>query len=312
MKRKKIITFILTGLIGVFAPVLKGQDIAETAVREKVVFYTDRNLYLTGENIWSKASVSVDNAGDNKQLSNVLYLELYLNKQAVVKKKFQIVNGVVEGMLPIPEEIYSANYYLRAYTQYQRNFPAGTFFTSLITIINPELPYQKSKTRPEKLIEIVPEGGQILSGLPAKIALNINPNLVKVIENSTLTDQYENEIRSFQLSKNGLSLIGFTPVDTLDYFLRFKLNNGDTVSEPLPKTNGNGIVISEDRENHEVHFYAGPDYLKNNGPGHRLLVYTADGNQVKEIKVSINKPEQKIDFDVASQQEGFYHLAAQQ
>ncbi len=101
-------------------------------------------------------------------MSNVLYIELFQNQQAVVQKKFQILDGVVQGMIEIPEDILSANYYLRAYTQYMRNFPAETYFTTLLSVVNPEFPYRESKTRPLRLMESAIEGGQLFDELPAK------------------------------------------------------------------------------------------------------------------------------------------------
>jgi len=310
MKLKIIIFYAVISHL--FFPIAKGQlsnnQPALGIVLEEVGLLTDRTLYISGENIWFKAFVSIKNRQENRQLSNIFYIELYQNKQAVVKRKFQIVDGYVQGMLTIPEEIPSANYYLRAYTQYQRNFPPETFFTTLLSIINPEIPIRKSKTRPVKLVEIIPEGGQIISGLPAKIAIQLNTNLVEIIEESLLTNQYEDTVKPFQIAANGLALIEFTPVDTLEYFLKFKLNTGDTVTEPLPKTNGNGIIVSEGWKNGEVNFYSIPAYRKSNKPEHSLLLYSMDGIKKLELPLSIHKTEQTVVFDPNKLDDGIHYL----
>jgi hypothetical protein len=310
MGLKTIILF--TVLSSLFIQPVKGQpagvQTAGSFVREEVSLHTDRTLYLSGEHIWFNAYCSIVDASAGSQLSNVLYVELYLNKQAVVKKKFQIVGGNVQGMLTIPEEIPSANYYLRAYTQYQRNFAPETFFTTLLTIINPEIPLRKSKTRLVKLVEIVPEGGQMLPGLPVKIAAQINTSLIDIIEESLLINQYNDSLKSLRFAANGLALFEFTPVDTLDYFLMFRLNTGDTVTEALPKKEGNGIVISENLKKREVYLYSIPAYRKTNKPEHQLLLYSANGTKKFSKAVFINKPKQSIAFEYSRLDEGFYYL----
>jgi len=310
MKAKTVI--FLAVITTLFFPVAKGQknsgQIYVSSVREEVALTTDRDLYLSGENVWFSATCSVISPGGKKQLSNVLYLELYRNRQAVVKKKFQIVDGMVQGMFVIPEELPSANYYLRAYTQYMRNFPPETFFTSLLSIINPEIPFRKSQTGPVQLIKIVPEGGKILSGLPASIAVRLNPELLKTIEHALLADQDETVIKEFHPATNGLALIEFTPSDSLEYFLKFILNTGDTLTEPLPEISRTGIVISKNRKNNEVTIYSGPDYLNGNKQGFVLAVYSSNGIKIMEKPVVIDKPMQIVPLTADNPDRGIYYI----
>lgn len=307
MGLKSIIFYVAFSILSFSAAngQLAGVQTTAGFVREEVSLVTDRTLYLSGENIWFSACCTIDGLSDGRQLSNVLYIELYHHQQAVVKKKFQIVDGIIEGMLTIPGEIPSANYYLRAYTQYQRNFAPETFFTTLLTIINPEIPIQKPKTRPLKLVTIIPEGGQLIPGKPAKIALKINTGLVGSIEKSLLTDQYNDTLNLFQIAANGLALIEFTPLDSLEYYLKFLLKTGDTVTEALPKKRGNGLLISGNPENSEVILYATEAYLKTNNPGHQLLVVPVNGAEKIEFPVYLDKSTQHIKVDFNKLDKGF-------
>jgi hypothetical protein len=60
MKQKLNILLLFITIF--FIPSLSGQDVAETNVCEELDFATDRKLYLSGENIWFRALVSVRNA----------------------------------------------------------------------------------------------------------------------------------------------------------------------------------------------------------------------------------------------------------
>jgi hypothetical protein len=106
---------------------------------EKVMLTTDRTIYFAGEQIWLKADCWL--VPQNDALSKVMYIELLDRKsKPVVQKKLQIIGGSSTGLIEIPMDVVTGNYYIRAYTQYMRNFEKELFYTTELTIINPELP----------------------------------------------------------------------------------------------------------------------------------------------------------------------------
>ena len=118
-------------------------------LKEKVIIYTDRDLYLSGEQIWFTAYIIVNNTFKEFELSKIVYVELFdVAKKKVFKGKFEIKKNCAAGSFQIPGETLSGNYFIRAYTHYQRNFPPENFATKIITIINPgfTLPGQKQIT----------------------------------------------------------------------------------------------------------------------------------------------------------------------
>lgn len=111
----------------------------ERLPRESVVLTTDRTIYFSGEQIWLKADCWM--SPENDSLSKVMYVELLDRKsKPVVQKKLQIINRVSKGLIEIPSDVLTGNYYIRAYTQYMRNFERESLYTTELTIINPELP----------------------------------------------------------------------------------------------------------------------------------------------------------------------------
>ena len=111
--------------------------------REEVTLTTDRTIYFAGEQIWLKTQCWLANTSDS--LSTVMYVEL-LDKKSnpVVQKKLRIVSGCSEGRIEIPTDILTGNYYIRAYTHYMRNFGEALFYTTELTIVNPELPSKEA------------------------------------------------------------------------------------------------------------------------------------------------------------------------
>jgi hypothetical protein len=109
----------------------------ENLPNERVVLITDRDYYLTGDKLWFTAYCFVDNQ-INSDLSKVLYVELFNEeKNAFVQKKYELKNGMAAGALDIPGDVNTGYYFLRAYTQYQRNFPVDQYFVRALTVINP-------------------------------------------------------------------------------------------------------------------------------------------------------------------------------
>ena len=146
MKYQFIIVFIF------IFQIVTGQNTANcstNAPKEKIFLHTDRDLYITGEKIWFKAYCLEGNKLQSI-FSKVIYLELFDDeKNAFIQKKYKLSQGTSSGALTIPSEINSGNYFLRAYTLYQRNFPAEQIYTQVVSIINPKSEYQEVKESKE-------------------------------------------------------------------------------------------------------------------------------------------------------------------
>jgi len=123
------------------------------SIDEQVFLFTDRDFYLSGEEVWFTAFAVFNNTSEDYDLSKVIYLELFdLSKKKFYTGKFEINGGNASGSFQIPEEIATGTYYIRVYTQYQRNYSPATFATKQITIVNPE--YTISEQETSTIIEI--------------------------------------------------------------------------------------------------------------------------------------------------------------
>lgn len=90
-------------------------------------------------------------------------MELFNDKgQVFAQHKFEVSQGNTAGVFNIPAEVNTGVYYLRAYTQYMRNFPLERFFTRAVTIVNPQSETTKIKVSDKKMSE--PGKGSVLIG----------------------------------------------------------------------------------------------------------------------------------------------------
>lgn len=108
-------------------------------ISEQVRMFTDRNIYLSGEEVWFSIFVLVNN--EPVALSKIIYVELFdESKKKLNTGKFEVIMGKAAGSLTIPEEATSGTYYIRTYTRYQQNSSPNSFTSKTISIINPEFP----------------------------------------------------------------------------------------------------------------------------------------------------------------------------
>lgn len=99
----------------------------------QIVAVTDRDLYVSGEQIWFTVFYS-SAAGSPK----MLYVEVFdFNKQAFLQQKIALQQGVAHGLLPLPLEAPSGEYYLRIYPPQQRQAAPEDFYTLPFMVFNP-------------------------------------------------------------------------------------------------------------------------------------------------------------------------------
>lgn len=103
--------------------------------QERISLIADRDIYFAGDMIWLSAFYSAES-----EFSRILLVELVDGKAVYAKGKIPIQNGRASGTLRIPEGIPAKNYQLRAYTNWQRNFPPEYYCTLELTILNPATP----------------------------------------------------------------------------------------------------------------------------------------------------------------------------
>ncbi len=153
-------------------------------ITEKISLFTDRNFYLSGEEVWFVAYIFVNEAPFVPDFSQVLYVELSGSDQkAMVKKKFKISGGIAKGSFGIPEEALSGNYVLRAYTLFLKNSPPETFFTTMLSVINPERPLPENSQSPT-----------------IATSQNDAENAIEILVNSSKTSYSPRELAELNLS----------------------------------------------------------------------------------------------------------------
>jgi len=128
---------------------------------EKIYIHTDKLYYYAGETIWLKAYVNYYEREYRNSLSSVLHVELVApNGEILSYRCLPIKDGTAYGDLPVPGQLAKGQYYLRSYTNLQRNFGEEGLFTRLVQVLDVKSfvkPDPTYKSPPDLGMEIRPE-----------------------------------------------------------------------------------------------------------------------------------------------------------
>ncbi len=105
-------------------------------LQEKVYLHTDKPYYYPGEVIWFKSYMNYAELALRDSLSRVLYVE-FINPERKVSasKILPLAGGESKGEFLLPTDMEPGDYYLRAYTNWMRNFGDENFFLKKIPVL---------------------------------------------------------------------------------------------------------------------------------------------------------------------------------
>lgn len=151
---------------------LTGRQIMSSAPGERVVLFSDRNLYIAGEQIlFSAFLLTGEEVADTLQ-SRVVYCELITpGGIKIAGNKFLIEDYHASGLINIPDDLITGTYFLRAYTRYMRNYGPYSYDYIPLKVINPYRDEVQATEQSNGLTEYNSDAGNFYnSGSPFRIS----------------------------------------------------------------------------------------------------------------------------------------------
>ncbi|MDR1120349.1 MAG: hypothetical protein LBM08_05470 [Dysgonamonadaceae bacterium] len=208
MKNKKLYPLLLMMFVASFASSQQDSAVYKLASfvnnirmfnhlypQEKVYLHFDNTGYFLGETIWFKAYVV--NADDllPDGFSRILHVELLTQEgERIATQKLKIENGQCHGDFRLEPDYRSGFYEVRAYTRSMLNFGEDCVFSRVFPVykepenegdysqksIKESFPFsrdlengrKKAEKRKAVNIAFYPEGGNLIKGLPNRIAFH--------------------------------------------------------------------------------------------------------------------------------------------
>ncbi len=214
---------------------------------ELIYLQTVKDIYETGEDLWFKAYQLDAKSFALSEQSETLYLQMLNDKDSVVwAEKYPIEKGIAEGHVYIDTKLSEGNYRLGTYTRHSYyNDTTGISPERKIRIVRnialDSLPEHREKPG-EFRFNLFPEGGNLVSGLPFRLAFKATGSGGCPVDVEGTLYQDEIPVLSFKSSHDGMGVIPFTPFSGKEY--RIELANGYSYALPEIYRQGMGLRLS--------------------------------------------------------------------
>lgn len=265
--------------------------------RESVFIHTNKTTYLAGEKIWLKTYILDRKNGLSSKASSNIHVDLFDNKGNVVRKNLVLNNkGIGKGQIEIDTTFHSGIYYLKASTNWMKNFKEDDTYIQKIEIINPK----KWKAQPDEKesydIQLLPEGGNILANAFNSIGVKAIDNYGKGVACKGIIENSKGEtIASVKTNSLGMGKFSFTPKKGESYTAKFTIGTLVKINKAIPKISEKGISIKVDNyriENIIINFSTNKETLAQGFTNYDLVIHK-DG-QLSSIPITINKTASKV------------------
>ena len=209
-------------------------DFSHLYPQEKVFLHFDNTAYYIGETMWFQSYAVSAETLRPEDLSRVLYVEM-LNARGdvVLSRKLKIENGRAPGDFFLRDTLKAGFYEVRAYTRAMLNFGEECIFSRVFPVYpQPRRPGEYTSNmpvdtrnrgtdgvtreqppRPNRVnMSFFPEGGNMVEGLPCKVAFKATGRQGEDIEVTGMVHNAAKEpVAFFSTMHNGMGFFEITP-----------------------------------------------------------------------------------------------------
>lgn len=105
-------------------------------LRETPYLLTNKAYYYPGETVWLGGKMLYRNQFFQDTLSRVLHVDLFDPKaRLVTSNRYRIENGKFDGVLELSDSLPQGDYFIRAYTEWMKNYPEKDIFLRAFPIV---------------------------------------------------------------------------------------------------------------------------------------------------------------------------------
>ena len=212
--------------------------------RESIYLHFNKSEYIYGEEIWFKGYIYDQVKEVPANLTANVYLDIYNSEGVLVKDElFFGLNGFFRGSFIIDNNLTTGTYYVKAYTNWMKNFAEDNSYSTQIHIIN-ETPIKPKKDIIDLSydIQFLPESGYALIGMNNNLGVKVtdsNGKGVKIEKGIIIRDN--EEISTFKTNHLGFGNAIVFYEEGKTYSSKIILKNGDELFQKLPNSKTNGV-----------------------------------------------------------------------
>ena len=273
-------------------------DNPAAGITEKVYLHTDRDFYHPGDVVWFKSYVVDGLTHIFPDSSKNLHVELISPASEIMDSRIiRLENGQGNGDFTLPDSLRSGKYYLRAYTNYMRNFSDQLFFNKEISVIGgssvPEVDSDNIYITNSNLeITFFPEGGSLIDNVSSIVAFKAVNGAGDGCDVSGEVYSSDGKlITTFKSIHRGMGKFILQPVPDNSYYAIVKSSDGDVIRQDLPESLLKGFVLAaklKRTDEHMVTLKTNPETLSRYLNRDLLITISSHKKNIKTLIVKID------------------------
>ena len=217
--------------------------------REIPYLHLNKTSFIKGEEIWFQSYVIEQNSNKLHTTTSNLYVSVF-DEDGHQKEQhlIHIKNGIGYGSIPIDSSFTQNNYYIKASTNWMRNFSEDNSFTQKISILSDQDNTSNKSISQDDFYEfkLMPEGGHLLENTVNNIAVLIKNQNNKGVKTKTgiIKDSNGNSIGAFNTNTLGFANVNLAIKKGEIYTFEATLNNGTTLTQNTNVPKQIGITLN--------------------------------------------------------------------
>ncbi|RRB06440.1 carboxypeptidase-like regulatory domain-containing protein [Larkinella rosea] len=210
--------------------------------------HIDKPVYATGDQLWMSTYLLDAASYQRAAGQTALHVDLLSATGKLVQHQWvRIVDGRGQGNFRLSDTLTTGTYRLRAYTDeddLQRR-PAFERSVAIYNLSRNGLSMPADSVPQQVDIQVLPEGGRWITGLPARLGVKIvQPNGHGLSTPGRIVDDLGAEVVRFKTNGQGMTSVKMEPQPQRTYYAEVTYKNQpQRVSLPKPETDGQLLSV---------------------------------------------------------------------
>ncbi|WP_240321113.1 hypothetical protein [Kordia sp. SMS9] len=267
--------------------------------REALYLHLNKTTYFQGEEIWFTGyAYDQKNQLSSKATTNIK-VGIYDAKGNQVKKAlYAAENGFTNGNFLIDSTFTAGTYYVKAGTNWMKNFKENNAFVQKIEIVTDESINEKKVAKKATYdFQFLPEGGHILANTNNNIGFKIIGNDGKGVKVSGIVfDEAKKQVASFESNTLGVGKFLFQPKKEIQYTAEITLENNTIITKflPLAKPKGISLILQSLTENDVILDFSTNEETLKNTPNKTYKILIHQHGKLKTIALKFDELQKAI------------------
>ncbi|RIV45299.1 hypothetical protein D2V05_06955 [Flagellimonas pelagia] len=216
--------------------------------REIVYLHVSKDVFLPEEEIWFKGYLYDQKNARPSKISKTINVGIYDSLGILKKEQLYYLNeGYFKGSVKIDSTFSHGRYFLKAKTNWMRNFDDGNSFLKEVWEVKSDF---QAAEKPQNLknldFQFLPEGGNLVSGIKNIVGVKIldHMNMPLQLKNIKIVDERGEQLALMETNTLGLGKFEIVPKSDISYFAKVKIPSGEEVSIKIPKAYPKGVNLN--------------------------------------------------------------------